>query len=429
MTFKPLSRVPFSHPWHEKTMGDIATIVVGGTPSTEVKAYWGGNIPWMASGDVHLKHITAVDGRITNLGLRSSNATLVEPPAVAVALAGQGKTRGTAAKILTRLCTNQSVALIVGRPEELHPDYLFHNLEFRYEELRARSSGGGRGGLSKGILEDTPLPTPNYTEQARIAGVLDALDEAIRGTEAVILKLQHIRMDLLFELIFSWLRMPREAKQADFKCASDSLFFGKATLPPRWQWKRLSDLAEVERGKFTYRPRNEPKLFGGQYPFIQTGDVVRAFGNEIHTASQWLNELGMGFSREFPAGTIAVTIAANIADTAILGIPMCFPDSVVGVVVQKPNNNRFIELCLRVAKHGLEARAPQSAQKNINLQDLRPLFIPTPPPEEQARIAAIYESHESRIRLEAGRLEKLRALKTGLTSDLLTGRVRVPMEP
>jgi type I restriction enzyme S subunit len=104
MTYKPLSMVPFTHPWPEMPLGDVATVVVGGTPSTDVPAYWGGDIPWMASGDVHQKRITDVEGRITSLGLRSSNATLVEPPSVAVALAGQGKTRGTAAKVLTRAC-------------------------------------------------------------------------------------------------------------------------------------------------------------------------------------------------------------------------------------------------------------------------------------------------------------------------------------
>jgi type I restriction enzyme S subunit len=84
-----------------------------------------------------------------------------------------------------------------------------------------------------------------------------------------------------------------------------------------------------------------------------------------------------------------------------------------------------VELCIRVAKHGLEARAPQSAQKNINLQDLRPLRIPMPPPEDQERIAMEYEDHESKIRAEAAKLNKLRTIKFGLSSDLLTGRVRI----
>jgi type I restriction enzyme S subunit len=280
-------------------------------------------------------------------------------------------------------------------------------------------------GLNRNDAYPIPVLVPDLAEQACIAEVLDTLDEAIRGTECLISKLETMRSGVLSQLVFPWLGDSGEYPP-DLMMASRSLLLGRGLLPAGWEWVRLETIAEVERGKFTYRPRNEPKLFGGSFPFIQTGDVVRALGREINTASQWLNEMGMRFSREFPAGTIAVTIAANIADTAILGIPMCFPDSVVGVVVRKPHNNRFVELCIRVAKLGLEARAPQSAQKNINLQDLRPLWIPLPPPERQERIAVAYEAHESRIRDEATRLEKLRGIKSGLTSDLLTGRVRTP---
>ena len=92
--------IPFDHPWQEDVLGNIGNVVVGGTPRTSVGKYWNGDVPWMVSGDVHLKRITNVSGRITDLGLRSSNATLVAPPAVAVSLAGQGKTRGTVAPIV-----------------------------------------------------------------------------------------------------------------------------------------------------------------------------------------------------------------------------------------------------------------------------------------------------------------------------------------
>lgn len=133
-------------------------------------------------------------------------------------------------------------------------------------------------------------------------------------------------------------------------------------------------------------------------------------------------------SKEFPLGTIAVTIAANIGDTTILGRPMYFPDSVVGVVVHEPHSIRWIELALRRAKQRLLALAPQSAQKNINLEFLRPLLIPLPHSREQERCAALYETMSNQIRAESKTFEKLNLLKSGLMIDLLTGRVRVPEE-
>src|SRR5947209_5547538 len=107
--------VPFQHAWSEVRLGTVANVEVGGTPSTAIPAFWGGDIPWMSSGDVHQRQITDVPGRITLLGLQSSNAKMVPAPAVAIALAGQGKTRGTVALTLVPLCTNQSVALVRGR--------------------------------------------------------------------------------------------------------------------------------------------------------------------------------------------------------------------------------------------------------------------------------------------------------------------------
>jgi type I restriction enzyme S subunit len=288
----------------------------------------------------------------------------------------------------------------------------------------ANGTSGSMVKISSLIIQGLEVVIPLLPEQAAITEILDTMDDVVRETERIVAKLEAMRVGILVRLVCPWQRQAQNCLP-NLKAASNLMLSGNCQLPPRWEWWRLGDLAEVDRGKFTHRPRNEPKLFGGTHPFIQTGDVVKALGKEINTAGQWLTEMGIRFSREFPAGTIAVTIAANIADTAILGIPMFFPDSVVGVVVPKPNNNRFVELCIRVAKHGLEARAPQSAQKNINLQDLRPLRIPMPPPEDQERIAMEYEDHESKIRAEAAKLNKLRTIKFGLSSDLLTGRVRI----
>ncbi|MEG4584723.1 restriction endonuclease subunit S [Microcoleus sp. MOSTC5] len=191
-------------------------------------------------------------------------------------------------------------------------------------------------------------------------------------------------------------------------------------IPKDWDVKPLSELADVDRGKFTHRPRNDPRFYGGSYPFIQTGDIANSSGGILSTYSQTLNERGITVSREFPVGTIAITIAANIADTAILGIPMFFPDSVVGAVVKKPNSIRYVELCIRRAKQRLDARAPQSAQKNINLEDLRPLLIPVPSPEEQHRIAEVIDTIDSTIAHTSSLIAKLKQMKAGLLHDLLT---------
>jgi type I restriction enzyme S subunit len=120
-----------------------------------------------------------------------------------------------------------------------------------------------------------------------------------------------------------------------------------------------------------------------------------------------------------------ITIAANIADTCILGIPMFAPDSLVGAVPKSGQDSRFLELCIRARKQFLSSRAPQSAQKNINLQDLRPLMIPKPSLPEQMRISERYEVTDTFLQLLEAERNKLLSLKQGLMKDLLTGEVPV----
>jgi restriction endonuclease S subunit len=157
--------------------------------------------------------------------------------------------------------------------------------------------------------------------------------------------------------------------------------------------KELSEIAELQRGRFSHRPRNDPKFYGGNYPFIQTGDVVRASreGGDIQY-SQTLNELGLSVSKIFESNILVITIAANIGDTAILSYPACFPDSLVTI---KPKTEeldiRYLDIFFKFIKQYLNEIAPQSAQKNINLQQLSPVPIVIPPLETQQTIINIFE--------------------------------------
>jgi type I restriction enzyme S subunit len=135
------------------------------------------------------------------------------------------------------------------------------------------------------------------------------------------------------------------------------------TLPRGWRLVNLPDIGELSRGKSKHRPRNESKLYGGPYPFIQTGDI-RESGGTIRKHTQTYSEAGLSQSRLWPAGTLCITIAANIGETAILSYPACFPDSVVGFLHDgDPATVRFIELYLRTAKTELGRLAPATAQK------------------------------------------------------------------
>ena len=150
---------------------------------------------------------------------------------------------------------------------------------------------------------------------------------------------------------------------------------------------------------------NDPVLFdNGIYPFVQTGDVARS-GGVIRTFTGKYNETGLAQSAMWPAGTLCITIAANIADSGILSFDACFPDSVVGLIPASDfQNARYFDYFVRTVKSGLLEFAPSTAQKNINLRILSAVLIPLPPLREQHRIVAkVDELMALCDRLEAAR--------------------------
>jgi type I restriction enzyme M protein len=161
--------------------------------------------------------------------------------------------------------------------------------------------------------------------------------------------------------------------------------------------QKLEEISEIKRGRFTHRPRNDPRFFGGVYPFIQTGDVVHAVASKV-SFKQTLNEDGLAVSNLFQPPVVLITIAANIGDTAVLDYPACFTDSVVGLTPRKGVNARFLELMMRGQKQHLNDIAPQMAQKNINVEILKPIRVPIPVSEdEQNRFVAKIEALEGII--------------------------------
>ncbi|MGY5763119.1 restriction endonuclease subunit S [Vibrio cincinnatiensis] len=158
-------------------------------------------------------------------------------------------------------------------------------------------------------------------------------------------------------------------------------------LPSGWEWCHLPDLGELARGKSKHRPRNDPKLYeNGNIPLVQTGDVAHANGT-ILTYTAKYNEFGLAQSQLWPKGTLCITIAANIADTATLGFDACFPDSVVGYTpYDKEIPTVYFDYFIKTAKENLERFAPSTAQKNINLEILSNVLVPCPPIQQFPRI-------------------------------------------
>ena len=191
-----------------------------------------------------------------------------------------------------------------------------------------------------------------------------------------------------------------------------------------WLAATLENLAEVERGKFSVRPRNDPRYFGGEMPFVQTGDVT---GSDVYLKgySQTLNTDGIRVSKVFPADTILITIAANIGDTTITKYPVACPDSVVAIQPKREKANTiFLKNIIDLQKDNLDSQATQNAQKNINLQVLKPLELIVPSKEEQTKIASFLSAVDEKISQLTQKYELLSQYKQGMMQKLFSQQIR-----
>ncbi len=189
----------FSGEWEKKTIGEIAEIITGGTPSTSHEDYWfPKEIPWLSSGEVNKKYILFTDDYISKKGFSNSSAHWIKSNSVLIALAGQGKTRGTVAINMIPLTTNQSIAGIILN-NEMDTNFVFQSLERKYDAIRKMSSGDeSRGGLNKQLVSEiTFMCPPKFEEQQKIGQFFSKYDSLISSQQKEIAKLKDIKKSLL----------------------------------------------------------------------------------------------------------------------------------------------------------------------------------------------------------------------------------------
>jgi type I restriction enzyme S subunit len=174
-----------------------------------------------------------------------------------------------------------------------------------------------------------------------------------------------------------------------------------------WELKSFDEIGFIGRGKSRHRPRNAEHLYGGEYPFIQTGEI-KAANFKITDFTQTYNEAGLAQSKLWKEGTLCITIAANIADTAILGIDACFPDSIIGFVPnEKKSDVRFVKYFFDIFQARMKSISTGAAQDNLSLEKLLTFKIPTPPLPTQRKIASILSAYDDLIENNLKRIKLL----------------------
>jgi len=313
----------------------------------------------------------------------------------------------------------------------LDPKFLYYftfNPAYRRFASENMVGAAGQKRVSSRFLLDTRIFLPPLPEQRRIAAFLDdrcaAVDAAVKAKREQIGVLENLKTELALQLVTQGL----SASVAMKSTGVDWL----PQVPAHWSVEHLKRHCEILRGKFTHRPRNDPALYDGPYPFVQTGDIT-ATPKFITTYSQTLNELGLEASRMFPKGTLVMAIAANIGDVAILDFDACFPDSMVGLIPDRKTDLNFLFYLLRAMKPILLRSAVLSTQLNLNYVRIGNNHAPFPPLEEQKLIARAIEAKEKSvdaiIQTIQSQIETLTTYRKALIHECVTGKRRVPVTP
>jgi len=396
----------FTDDWEQRKLGDHAEVLTGGTPKTSILEYWNPKeIPWMSSGEINKRRLDETDNMISKEGLNNSSARWVKEYSVLIALAGQGKTRGTVAINNIPLTTNQSIAAIVP-DETLHYEFIFQNLIKRYDELRMISSGDGtRGGLNKQIVSDVVIPYTSFEEQEKIGTFFVNLDDLIT--------LQQRQLDLLKEMKKSLLQKMFPKDGANIP---DIRFAG---FTDDWEQRKLKNVANYIRGSFP-QPYTNSNFYDEENgnPFVQVADIGFDLKLNPNTKAH-ISKIAEPKSRFVEAGKVVValqgSIEKSIGRTAITQYDAYFDRTILIFEDYKvPMNKLYFAQVIKKLFEREKERAWGATISTITKKHLNDFVIGVPKIEEQKQIGSFFAHLDHLITLHQRQLDLLKEMKKSL---------------
>lgn len=376
--------------WKHVKIGDVCTVERGGSPRPIDKFITDdpNGINWIKIGDTtDSMYITETAQKIIPEGMKKSR--YVQPGDF---LLSNSMSFGRPYILKIDGCIHDGWLVLRDNDGIFDKRFLYYYLSSpsTYQKFKNMAVGGVVNNLNSEMVRGVTVPVPPMDEQIDIVTTLDKVTELIALRKEQLGKLDQLVKSRFIELF------------------GDPVYNNNG-LPT----KKLCELGSLDRGRSQHRPRNDPKLLNGPYPLIQTGEVASA-GLYITEYKNTYSELGLQQSKMWKAGTLCITIAANIAQTAILTFDACFPDSVVGFVPNDAVSAIYMHYWFGFFQKILEEQAPQVAQKNINLKILSDLDVMVPKKEHQEQFAAFVEqTDKSKLAIQQS-LDKLELLKKSL---------------
>ncbi len=316
--------------------------------------------------------------------------------------------------------------VVQANERKLNPKFTYYSLlsDGARQYFESTAKGVGYPAVDDKDFKSFRVFLPSLAEQQRIAAYLDAgcaaIDAAIAAKRQQLRTLDALTLTVVHRAVTTGIRPNPNMKVSGLDWLPK--------VPSHWAVRQIKRRCALLRGKFSHRPRNDPALYDGEYPFVQTGDITSA-DKYIRSYSQTLNELGFAVSRMFPKGTLVMSIAANVGDVAILDFEACFPDSMVGLVPDHRTDLNFLYYLMRAMKGIMVRSAVLTTQLNLNYVRIGTNYAPFPPKREQEEIGEYLDSKiadtDKLVATIKRQIDALLAYRKSLIHECVTGQRRI----
>ena len=402
--------------WKEVTIGDVATIIGGGTPSTLNPSYWNGDIQWFTPAELNesKKYVSKSERTITEQGLKESSAKLL--PKGTVLLTTRASI-GLTAILENPACTNQGFQSLIAK-DICCNDFLYYIIPLIKDEMLSRASGSTFAEISAKKLSTITFPLPTLPEQQRIAKALSDVDALISTTEKLIQKKKNIKQGTMQNLLTGKKRLPGFAKSTNYKQSE------LGPIPEDWEVKSLGEICDVCDGT-----HDSPIYYDYGYPFITSKNLIN--GMIDFTDIQYISKNDYDKINErskVDKNDILFSMIGTIVKSVLV---LQEPNFAIKNVALFKNTNKCNQLYLKhyldsdICYSRMSEDAKGSTQTFIPLGYFRTFLVPFPPLAEQTAIANVLSSMDKEIETLNTKLEKYRNLKTAMMQQLLTGKIRL----
>ncbi|GAA9016680.1 restriction endonuclease subunit S [Helicobacter pylori] len=389
--------------WQRVRLGDVAEIIGGGTPSTQITSFWNGSINWFTPTEIGItKYVYKSQRTITPLGLKKSSAKLL--PIGTILLTSRASI-GDCAILKVVATTNQGFQSLIPL-EKINNEFLYYLILTLKNKLLKLASGSTFLEVSPNKIKNLPIPLPPLNEQIAIANILSDLDRYLCSLDALILKKEGVKKALSFELLSQRKRLKG--------------------FNQNWQRVRLGDVAEIIGGG---TPSTQITSFwnGSINWFTPTEIGITKY---VYKSQRTITPLGLKKSsaKLLPIGTILLTSRASIGDCAILKVVATTNQGFQSLIPLEKINNEFLYYLILTLKNKLLKLASGSTFLEVSPNKIKNLPIPLPPLNEQIAIANILSDLDSEIISLKNKKRQFENIKKALNHDLMSAKIRVLKE-